>query len=196
MARMENVGSPIDEDRLRWLDHARADDNGMAPQLEKSPQDAEAQIFCSSYGTWMDKYDHTQEDQAHARADDNGMAQLPEKSPEIRRLLTSLLDGMTSAQRKEYPFTTGGVDYFRDAWLYISHVSFKGNQKHNPGEPLHWARDKSADEPDAIGRHLCNRDNVDDNELLEAGELAWRACADLQKLLEKKYHIKPPRGCK
>lgn len=152
MARMENVGSPIDEDRLRRLDHARADDNGMA--------------------------------------------QLPEKSPEIRRLLTSLLDGMTSAQRKEYPFTTGGVDYFRDAWLYISHVSFKGNQKHNPGEPLHWARDKSADEPDAIGRHLCNRDNVDDNELLEAGELAWRACADLQKLLEKKYHIKPPRGCK
>ena len=152
MARMENVGSPIDEDRLRRLDHARADDNGMA--------------------------------------------QLPEKSPEIRRLLTSLLDGMTSAQRKEYPFTTGGVDYFRDAWLYISQVSCKGNQKHNPGEPLHWARDKSADEPDAIGRHLCNRDNVDDNELLEAGELAWRACADLQKLLEKKYHIKPPRGCK
>lgn len=153
MTRIEYYpGGPIDEDRLRRLDHARADDNGMA--------------------------------------------QLPEKSPEIRRLLTSLLDGMTSAQRKEYPFTTGGVDYFRDAWLYISHVSFKGNQKHNPGEPLHWARDKSADEPDAIGRHLCNRDNVDDNELLEAGELAWRACADLQKLLEKKYHIKPPRGCK
>src|SRR5208282_3868995 len=99
--------------------------------------------------------------------------------PPFPTMKQSLLDGMTSAQRKEYPITTGCLDYFRDALLYISHVSYKGNIKHNPGEPLHWARDKSADEPDALGRHLLNRDAIDDNELLEAGEMAWRSCAFL-----------------
>lgn len=107
----------------------------------------------------------------------------------------SLLDGMTSEQRKEYPLTTGCLDYFRDALLYVSHVSFKGNQKHNPGEEIHWARGKSTDEPDAMARHLVNRDDLD-GDLLEAGEMAWRACAYLQKLLETKYNIEPPRGCK
>ena len=141
-----------------------------------------------------------------ARADDNGMTQargavgpgwsgpLPDgPQPGLKQ---SLLDGMTSAQRKEYPITTGCLDYFRDALLYISHVSYKGNQKHNPGEPLHWARGKSTDEPDALGRHLVAREIVDDNGLLEAGEMAWRALALLQKLLETKHNIKPPPGAK
>ena len=147
----------------------------------------------------------------HIRADNNGMAQpapgvepgavyVVERPPggwgDPRRILTSLLDGMTSAQRKEYPITTGCLDYFRDALLYISHVSYKGNQKHNPGEPLHWARGKSTDEPDALGRHLVAREIVDDNGLLEAGEMAWRALALLQKLLETKHNIKPPPGAK
>ena len=114
--------------------------------------------------------------------------------PEYKR---SLLDGMTSAQRKEYPITTGCFDYFRDALLLVSHVSYKGNQKHNPGEPLHWARAKSADEEDAIGRHLLNRYETDPEiGLEEASQLAWRALAFLQKLVEKKCNIKPPVGCK
>ena len=113
--------------------------------------------------------------------------------PEYKR---SLLDGMTSAQRKEYPITTGCIDYFRDALLLVSHVSYKGNQKHNPGEPLHWARAKSADEEDAIGRHLLNRYETDPEiGLEEASQLAWRALAFLQKLVEKKCNIKPPVGC-
>src|SRR5208282_263112 len=114
-----------------------------------------------------------------------------------QQLRTSLLDGMTSAQRKEYPITTGCLDYFRDALLLVSHVSYKGNQKHNPGEPLHWARAKSADEEDAIGRHLVNRYEMDTEiGLEEAAQLAWRALAFLQKLAEKKHNIKPPIGCK
>ena len=112
-------------------------------------------------------------------------------------LKQSLLDGMTSAQRKEYPITTGCLDYFRDALLLVSHVSYKGNQKHNKGEPLHWARSKSADEEDAIGRHLVNRYEMDPEiDLEEAAQLAWRALAFLQKLAEKTRNIKPPRGCK
>jgi hypothetical protein len=147
-----------------------------------------------------------------ARADDNGMTQargavgatgaLPGWSGPLPDgpqpgLKQSLLDGMTSAQRKEYPITTGCLDYFRDALLLVSHVSYKGNQKHNKGEPLHWARSKSADEEDAIGRHLVNRYEMDPEiDLEEAAQLAWRALAFLQKLAEKKHNIKPPVGCK
>ena len=121
----------------------------------------------------------------------------PKDDPDPRRQLTSLLDGMTSAQRKEYPITTGCLDYFRDALLLVSHASYKGNQKHNPGEPLHWARGKSVDEEDAMGRHLMGRYDTDTEiGFEEAAQLAWRALAFLQKLAEKKYHIKPPVGCK
>ena len=147
-----------------------------------------------------------------ARADDNGMTQargavgatgaLPGWSGPLPDgpqpgLKQSLLDGMTSAQRKEYPITTGCLDYFRDALLLVSHVSYKGNQKHNKGEPLHWARSKSADEEDAIGRHLVNRYETDPEiDLEEAAQLAWRTLAFLQKLAEKTRNIKPPIGCK
>lgn len=109
----------------------------------------------------------------------------------------SLLDGMNSAERKEYPVTTGCFDYFRDALFVVAHVSYRGNQKHNPGEPLHWARGKSADEEDAMGRHLLEREDIDPlTEEVVAANNAWRALAYLQKVLEKKYNIKPPRGCK
>ncbi len=111
-------------------------------------------------------------------------------------VLKSLLDGMDSAERKQYPITTGCFDYFRDALLAVSHVSYCGNQKHNPGEPLHWARNKSADEEDAMGRHLLERGEIDtltDEDV--AAQLAWRALAYLQKLLETKYNIEKPRGC-
>ena len=109
----------------------------------------------------------------------------------------SLLDGMDSVERKRYPVTTGCFDYFRDALFAVAHVSYCGNQKHNPGEPLHWARGKSADEEDAMGRHLLEREDIDPlTEEVVAANNAWRALAYLQKVLEKKYNIKPPRGCK
>ena len=114
----------------------------------------------------------------------------------------SLLDGMTSEERKEYPIISGCLDYFRDALLEVSHVSWLGNQKHNPGQPLHWARGKSTDDIDALGRHLVGRENIDvidpaHSELTveEGAEMVWRALAWYQKFLETKYNIKPPPGC-
>ena len=115
----------------------------------------------------------------------------------------SLLDGMASEERKQYPIISGCLDYFRDALLKVSHVSWLGNQKHNPGQPLHWARGKSTDEIDALGRHLAGRENIDvidpaHSELTveEGAEMVWRALAWYQKFLEAKYNIKPPPGCK
>ena len=113
----------------------------------------------------------------------------------------SLLDGMTGKERKEYPIVSGCLDYFRDALLEVSHVSWLGNQKHNPGQPLHWARGKSTDEIDALGRHLACREQMDkihpEHEAIEeAAQMAWRSLAFLQKLLEAKYNLELPPGCK
>lgn len=105
-----------------------------------------------------------------------------------------LLSSMTSAERKEYPVTTGCLDYFPDALAMVSHVSYKGNQKHNPGQPLHWARGKSSDHADCVGRHLIERDGIDVGDILHMANLCWRALALLQETLEKEYGLDLPRG--
>lgn len=105
-----------------------------------------------------------------------------------------LLDG-DSAHRKQYPIAEGVLDYFPDAIAYVAYVSKKGNDKHNPGQPLHWARGKSMDHRDCIARHLQGLDGMD-GDTLEAGSLAWRALAYLQELLEKKFGFDPPPGAK
>lgn len=89
--------------------------------------------------------------------------------------------------RKQCPIASGNLHYFPLAAAYIAHVSFIGNEQHNPGEPMHWDREKSSDHIDCIGRHLTEADgpNYDDDNLLHAGKLAWRACANLQLLLEQ-----------
>lgn len=80
-----------------------------------------------------------------------------------------------SAARKEYPIYSGFLQYFPAAIAAIAHHSFKGNEKHNPGQPLHHDRAKSADEPDALIRHLMEGDYVG---------MAWRAMSLLQKHCE------------
>lgn len=104
-----------------------------------------------------------------------------------------LLDTLTSAERKEYPMATGLLDYFPDALAEVSHVSYLGNQKHNPGQPLHWSRDKSADHADCVVRHMATRGGLD-GKVLHLAEAAWRALADLQIALEAQHNLSPPAG--
>lgn len=86
--------------------------------------------------------------------------------------------------RKEMPITSGVLDYFPDALAAVANVSFVGNQQHNPGEPMHWAREKSSDHADCIGRHLLERGTMDDDGLTHSAKLAWRALALLQLEIE------------
>lgn len=90
-----------------------------------------------------------------------------------------------SELRKRIPITTGCFDYFPLALAYVAMVSYLGSVEHNPGQSLHWAREKSAGHADCIGRHLLDRKNYDEGALLEAGQLAWRALANLQLALEE-----------
>lgn len=76
-----------------------------------------------------------------------------------------------SAERKTYPLMSGLFDYFPSALIRVARHSHEGNQKHNPGQPTHWARGKSDDHLDAAMRHLVERDLVG---------AAWRVLAALQ----------------
>jgi hypothetical protein len=89
------------------------------------------------------------------------------------------------ATRKDHPLFSGCMAYFPDALLAVSRLSKIGNDKHNPGQPLHWSKDKSADHADCLARHLVNHGQTDpDTGLSHTVSVAWRALALLQTEIE------------
>jgi hypothetical protein len=97
----------------------------------------------------------------------------------------------SASERKRYPVASGFMDYFPDAVAAISNLSYVGNEQHNPGEPLHWARGKSTDEADTMMRHFLQRGTVDTDGIRHSVKMAWRAMALLQKELEEEGSLKP-----
>jgi hypothetical protein len=111
-----------------------------------------------------------------------------------------LIEG-DSAYRKKFPLCTGLLDYFPDALAEASHVSWMGNEKHNPGEPLHHARGKSNDHADCILRHLTERGGFDiivingvEHKVRHSAALLWRAAALCQEEIEQERKFPLPRG--
>jgi hypothetical protein len=88
-------------------------------------------------------------------------------------------------ERKAIPLAGGLLDYFPAALAEVARVSKAGNDQHNPGEPIHWARGKSMDNADCIMRHLLDRGSVDGDGLRHSAKLAWRALALLQLEMEE-----------
>lgn len=101
-----------------------------------------------------------------------------------------------SAARKDVPLASGCLDYFPDALAAVAQLSKVGNDKHNPGQPLHWSRGKSTDHADCIMRHLAERGIVDTDGLLHDVKVAWRALALCQEAIEKQLGLPPSRGSK
>jgi hypothetical protein len=100
-----------------------------------------------------------------------------------------------SEERKQIPIFSGVMNYFPLALAAVARLSKTGNDKHNPGEPLGWARNKSLDHEDCIARHLIDVDTLNANgEYEDATALAWRALAKLQTLEEKRLGKAPSRG--
>lgn len=96
------------------------------------------------------------------------------------------------AARKNIPVYSGFIAYFPRAICAVAELSRVGNDQHNPGKPLHWDRSKSGDEKDALMRHLIDQtidgDNAADTDgVLHATKKAWRAMADLEKILEARF---------
>jgi hypothetical protein len=88
------------------------------------------------------------------------------------------------AARKRIPIWSGVIKYFPDAIIEIAKVSLAGNEQHNPGQPLHWAREKSTDQEDTIMRHLMEAGSVDSDGQRHTAKAAWRILAKLQLELE------------
>lgn len=89
--------------------------------------------------------------------------------------------------RKDYPVYSGFIKYFPNAILEVAHLSKIGNDQHNKGEPLHWAKEKSTDEPDALMRHLIDHAKgitYDTDGIAHLVKVAWRAMALLERELE------------
>lgn len=88
-----------------------------------------------------------------------------------------------SSERKEIPLCSVLFGYFPSAMVALAKHSHDSNEKHNPGEELHWSRGKSDDHSDAAMRHLVEGDYVG---------LLWRAAALLQLELEEQGHPVAP----
>ena len=88
-------------------------------------------------------------------------------------------------KRKEYPLFTGLFKYFPDALAAVANLSYVGNQQHNPGQPLHWAREKSTDHEDTLLRHLLESGTIDSDGVRHSTKVAWRALAKLQLEIEE-----------
>lgn len=95
---------------------------------------------------------------------------------------------MNKQWRKERPIATGLLAYFPNALLEVSNASFVGNEQHNKGEPLHWAREKSTDQMDASVRHIIDHlkgNHKDEDGCYHLAKAIWRLCAELELTLEK-----------
>lgn len=99
-----------------------------------------------------------------------------------------------SETRKLMPMVRGLLDYFPNALAAVAHLSWKGNQQHNPGEAINWSRQKSADHADSIVRHLVDRGSTDTDGIRHSAKVAWRALALLQEEIEYELCLPISRG--
>lgn len=89
--------------------------------------------------------------------------------------------------RKDLPLWDFMFKYFPDAWLAVVKVAVAGNNQHNPGEPLHWAREKSTDQLNTAFRHQFDYGTgtkVDVDGCHHLAKAVWRLMAQLQLDIE------------
>lgn len=96
--------------------------------------------------------------------------------------------------RKDIPLYDGTVGYFPLAFREMARVSMDGNEQHNAGEPLHWAREKSTDQINTAFRHLVDSmsgvifdglSRTDGKPIYHLAKTFWRIGAALQLLVEQ-----------
>ena len=58
--------------------------------------------------------------------------------------------------RKDEPLFTGAILPFAGALRGVARLAKRANEKHNPGQPMHWSRENSNDHADCMARHLVD----------------------------------------
>ncbi len=92
-------------------------------------------------------------------------------------------------ERKKVRAFQGFLKYFPDATAAVAILSKLANEQHSPGEPMHWAKEKSKDELDSLMNHLLDiaskgPESRDADGVLDAVKVAWRAMANVQRLAD------------
>jgi hypothetical protein len=85
-----------------------------------------------------------------------------------------------AAARNAIPMADGCLDYFPNALAAVAALSKVANEQHNPGEPMHWARNKSTDHRNKILKHLVDAGCFDTDGQRHSAKVAWRALALLE----------------
>lgn len=98
---------------------------------------------------------------------------------------------VTAKERKALPVYTYLTEYFPDATLAEVSVSWAGNEQHNPGEKMHWARGKSPDQMDCALRHIMDHASnpKDTDGQYHLAKAIWRLKAELQLVIEAERRI-------
>ena len=91
----------------------------------------------------------------------------------------------SAVDRKNVPAFSGFVAYFPKAMMAVARLSKIGNDQHNPGEPLHWAKEKSTDHLDCLIRHAAEHGTFDTDGCRHMVKAAWRAMAELETELDR-----------
>lgn len=85
---------------------------------------------------------------------------------------------------KEDRIFSGVLGYFPNALAAIGRWSAQANEKHNPGEPMHWAYPKSTAHLDAALSHLTQAGRIDPGSgVPHLVNAAWRVLAALETSL-------------
>jgi hypothetical protein len=100
----------------------------------------------------------------------------------------------SATARNEYPMFDGLLAYFPAALAWVSKCSKVGNDQHNPGQPMHWAMDKSTDHGNKILRHLMESGTDDSDGIPHSVKVAWRALALAQEDLMARKGYGMPRN--
>ena len=98
--------------------------------------------------------------------------------------------------RNAMPMADGLLYYFPNALAEVAKVSKIGNDQHNPGQKMHWARGKSTDHENKIIRHLVDAGKRDSKGVRHSAYLAWRALALLQEEIERDEGVPLPRNAR
>ena len=137
--------------------------------------------------SWYFKKSWLHEGKAHHALTDSDRSDiLKDMKAEKPKLDYEAMD--EAERRKMTPMYSGCLAYFPDALALVAQNSVIGQHQHGTlDEPLHWDRSKSADEMDAMIRHMADhsKDPYDSDGRLHMSKVAWRALAFLQKFIEE-----------
>lgn len=98
--------------------------------------------------------------------------------------------------RKAIPLYTYLTQYHPNALVEVAKVAVAGNEQHNPGEPMHWAKGKSMDQLNTAMRHIFDHGmgNAYDRDdpyrcesrrpIMHLAKAAWRLLAEIELLCE------------